>query len=430
VTKTLIVGLLLFTCVGLVFLLSPVRCLSDSRYALLMDQAILEHGTPNMMPYQVPRGISAPYVNHGYLWTIDIVSGRLLYVYPWGGPLLSLPAVAVSAAAGFRVAPFGIYNERNELALQVGLATILCAAAVWMFFDMAAAVLPLGWSVATALSAAFGTQLWSTASRSLWPQTWDLLLISLSVWLLMKPRLRPFALGTVLAWACFTRPQGFPIAFMVGVYVLLEFGWRPLLTYAAAGVAWTTAFAVILLYFFGHLVPLVYRGGLRFPQEFFFRLSGILVSPSRGLLVFVPIVVVPTYLTVRYWRRLPFRPLGLLAVAAITAQMIMTASWVVWWGGGSYGPRLLLDTIPWFVMLTILGVKAFLEDQTLTMRQRAAVINISLLLLTVSVAMNAVGATSVTAAISWNSTPSIDANPQRLWDWEHPQFLAWAQQDS
>jgi hypothetical protein len=409
---------------------SPVRCLSDSRYALLMDQAILQDGTPNMMPYQVERGRSAPYVNHGYLWTIDIVNGRLLYVYPWGGPLLSLPAVAISDAAGFKVAPRGIYNQRNELELQVWLAAILCASAVWMFFDLSAQVLPLGWSVAIALSAAFGTQLWSTASRSLWPQTWNLLLISLSIWLLMRPRIRPFTLGTALAWACFTRPQSLLIACIVGVFVLLEFGWRPLVLYATAGVAWTTGFAVMLLYFFGHLVPPVYRGGLSFPQEFFFRLGGILVSPSRGLLVFVPVVVVPTYLTARYWRRLPFRPLGLLAVAAIAAQMIMTASWVAWWGGGSYGPRLLLDTVPWFVVLTILGVKAFLEDQWLTMPERAAVTSIGLLLLTISVAMNAVGAMSVAAAISWNSNPSIDANPERVWDWEHPQFLAWAQRDS
>jgi hypothetical protein len=142
------------------------------------------------------------------------------------------------------------------------------------------------------------------------------------------------------------------------------------------------------------------------------------------------VVVVPTYLTARYWRRMPFRPLGLLAVAAIAAQMIMTASWAAWWGGGSYGPRLLLDTVPWFVVLTILGVKAFLEDQWLTMPERAAVTSIGLLLLTISVAMNAVGAMSVAAAISWNSNPSIDANPERVWDWEHPQFLAWAQRDS
>jgi hypothetical protein len=80
--------------------------------------------------------------------------------------------------------------------------------------------------------------------------------------------------------------------------------------------------------------------------------------------------------------------------------------------------------------IRVASITDILEDHTLTVPQRAAVINISLLLLTVSVAMNAVGATPVAAAISWNSTPSIDANPQRLWDWEHPQFLAWAQHDS
>jgi hypothetical protein len=425
VTKTL-VGLSLFICVGFVFLESPVRYLADSRYALLMDQAILERGTPNMKPYQVPRGVSSPYTNHGYLWTIDIVKGRLLYIYPWGGPLLSLPAVAVLNAAGFKVAPQGIYNEGNELALQVWFATVLCAAAVWLFFDMAATMLPLRWSVAIALSAAFGTQLWSTTSRNLWPQTWNLLLISLSVWLLMKPRIQPLVLGTVLAWACFARPQGSPIALMVGVYVLLEYGWRCLLPYAVAGAAWTAVFAATLLHFFGQLSSPVYRHGLSFPHEFFLRLSGILVSPSRGLLIFVPIVLMPLYLTLRYWQELSRRRLVLLALAAILSQIITIASWNVWWGGGSYGPRLLVDTIPWFLVLAVLGVKAFLDDQRLSVPERAAVISIGLLLLTVSVAMNAVGAMSASAT-SWSQKRSIDVNPQQVWDWGHPQFLAWAQ---
>jgi hypothetical protein len=47
-----------------------------------------------------------------------------------------------------------------------------------------------------------------------------------------------------------------------------------------------------------------------------------------------------------------------------------------------------------------------------------------MLLLIASVAMNAPGALSESANM-WNATPNIDTHPERLWDWRHPQFLAW-----
>jgi len=90
--------------------------------------------------------------------------------------MLSLPAVAVFNAFGFKVAPHRIYSAGNEMEMQAILAALLCALTVWVFYETAGFLLPMGWSLAVALSATFGTQIWSDASRSLWPQTWYLLL--------------------------------------------------------------------------------------------------------------------------------------------------------------------------------------------------------------------------------------------------------------
>lgn len=426
--KKRLVGLLLLLFVASVYYRAPVHFLSDSYFSLLMDEAILEHGSPNLMPYQVPRGQGVPFVNHGYLWTLDLVNGRLLYVFPWGGALLALPSVAVFEAAGLKVAPQGVYNPNNELKMQVYLTTISCALIVWLLFDTAAQTMPLGWSFTMAIGAALGTQIWSTASRSLWPQTWNLLLVSVAIWLLVRGRTRPILLGTALAWACFARPQSIPTAAMIGVYVLIEHGWQRFLECAVTVAVWAAVFAWVMLSSFGQLMPLGYQGGLDFPHEFLHRLEGVLISPSRGLFVFVPIALLPVYLTVRYWQVLPHRRLAILAIAAITLQVIMTASWVCWWGGGSYGPRLLLETIPWFFLLATLSIKPFLEDRQLTMQECAAVISAAILLLILSVAMNSVGALS-SSAVDWNGSVADCSipNPQQLWEWQHPQFLAWAQ---
>lgn len=55
----------------------------------------------------------------------------------------------------------------------------------------------------------------------------------------------------------------------------------------------------MMLFFFSQLSAPAYQAGIDFPHEFFHRLEGILVCPSRGLLVFVPIVLLPVYLTLQ-----------------------------------------------------------------------------------------------------------------------------------
>ena len=419
----------LFLFVAFVYQRSPVHYLADSSYSLLMDEAILEHGSPDLMPYQVPRGEGPHFPNHGYLRTIDIVNGRLLYIYPWGGALLSLPAVAFFDALGLKAAPGGVYDSHNERNIQARTAAILCAAVVAIMYVTASLFLSDGWSLAIALGAAFGTPLWSTASRSLWPQTWCVVLISLCIWELAKAKPRPVLLGTLLAWDCFARPQALPIVPVVSLYLLTEFGLPAFLKYSGAVVAWGSVFAATMLFFYGRLLPPVYASStasIDFYHGLLLRSGALLFSPSRGLLVFLPIVLFPLYLIVRYWRKLSHQRLALLALVVIFMHFLITASWAVWWGGWSYGPRMLMETIPWFVLLTIIGVRAFLDDGELPIRARFATIAAAILLLAVSVAMNAPGALSP-ASRRWDATPNIDDHPERLWDWKHPQFLAWAQ---
>lgn len=346
-----------------------------------------------------------------------------MYVYPWGGALLSLPAVAFFDALRLKAAPPpGVYRVTNELEVEAGTAAVLCAAIVVVVFETAILFLSCGWSLAIALGSAFGTPLWSSASRSLWSQTWYIALISLFIWELVKEKPRPVLLGTVLAWVCFARPQALPIVPIVSLYVLAEFGLPAFLKYATVGAAWGTVFAATMLYFFGRLLAPAYAvstGGIDFQHGLLLRAEGLLFSPSRGLLVFVPIVLLPLYLTMRFWRDLPHKRLALLALAVIVVHIVMTASWGLWWGGWSYGPRMLMETIPWFVLLTILGIKA-------TARPRPAMIWTAAALLALSVSVNAVGALSWSSA-TWNAQPSIDAAPERAWDWKRPQFLAWMQ---
>jgi hypothetical protein len=422
-----LIPLSLFFLVAFVYYESPVHYAEDSTYSLLMSEAILHQGSPNMFGYHVRR-VTGPGIVNDYSWQIAVVNGRLIYAYPWGLPILSLPAVAIANAVGYAVAPNHVYSRENEIRMQAVFSALLCALVACLVFEAAASLLPLWWSLTIALSVAFGTQMWSDVSRSLWPQAWYLLLVTWVICLLLHGRYRPWQLAMLLVWAGFVRPMTAPTLLILGLYILIELKFaRARVIYIASGLFWAGVLGGLMLFFVGHLLAPIYNNniGLMTTEGFTGRLLGSLFSPGRGLLIYVPLLLIPLYLSVCYWRQLPQRRLAVLALAAILTTTITLACWRRWWGGWSYGPRLLVETVPWFSLLAILGIKAFLDDSHITANRRAMRLAIAGLLLIVSIMMNVPGALSP-AGMEWNGKPNlIDAHPERLWDWRHPQFLAW-----
>ena len=418
-----LIGVALLLFVACIFYICPVHYLSDGGFSLLMDEAIIHKWTPDMSTYKPPRGHGGIYINGGYPWNIEIIKGRLLYVYPWGSSLLSLPVVALFNAAGFRVAPHHKYNGYDELRMQAIIATGLCAITIWVVYEAACYLLPLPWSLMVALGAAFGTPVWSSASRSLWPQTWAVLLTTIAIWILLSGSIRPLLLATVLAWSCLVRPQVIPDVVAITGYVLIRYERRFFWRYVATGAFWTIPICAMMVFFTGGFFSASYDPGmLDFPHQFWRRLSGVLLSPSRGFLVFSPVALVPLYLIIRYWKVLPERRLAILALVIIVMHLLMLSSWIAWWGGGSYGPRLLLEAVPWFVLLAILGIRAFVEDHSLSVRRRLVMGSIAALALAASSATNAPGALAANS-IGWRDLD--DQHLGALWDWHDPQFLCW-----
>jgi hypothetical protein len=80
----------------------------------------------------------------------------------------------------------------------------------------------------------------------------------------------------------------------------------------------------------------------------------MLLSPSRGLLVFSPFLVLAVPGAVRAWRRPGWEVLRPLSVAVATV-LLLDSFWFDWWGGWSYGPRRLTDLAP---ALTVLAAPA------------------------------------------------------------------------
>lgn len=268
---------------------------------------------------------------------------------------------------------------------------------------------------------ALGTGMWPVASQTLWQHATAICSAMAAIWLWSaadRPGIgRLLAIGLLLGWSLSARPQTAPMIAILAAGVLspVSGGRR------AAGllglIAPIAVFVALNLYWFGdpqggfpgvvrqnqsvHSVTSIWQ----WPWP---GMAGLLLSPSRGLLIFSPIVlaalvalaarVEPAHRSILRW-----------TAAAAAAQFLIYSSFSVWWGGFTYGPRYCLDILPALVPAAAVGA-ARLAGASRTVR---------------GVALAALAWSMLTAATgafcfphdNWNSDPeSVDRSHARLWD--------------
>jgi hypothetical protein len=429
------VGLFCFTL--LVFALSQVRQVTDSNYSMLVSQSLIEHGSFKLDAYPLPRldpMNRGYYTSNGAIYQLELANNHIYYHLPPGTSVLSVPYVALMKLFGIKATNAdGTYNRTGETMIEVSLAGILMAALAVVFFYTALLVLPLKWSVVVALGATFGTQAWSTASRALWTDTWGIVLLGLAVLMLVaheteKRRLNPIWLASLLAWTYFVRPTNAIHIIAITVY-LLVYHRKLFLPYAVTGAVWFAGFVAYSWHNYHQLLPNYYQSSRLNFSVFREALAGNLLSPARGLLVYVPVLLFVGYLLVRYWRYVRFQRLIVLSLAITIGHLIAVSGFPHWWGGHCFGPRFTTGLLPWLVLPAILGIDALLRwraERRQEMRpapwRDQLVMGCALLL--ISMFINGRGAMSH-ATWLWNSRPiGVDEHPERLWDWRQPQFMA------
>ena len=103
-----------------------------------------------------------------------------------------------------------------------------------------------------------------------------------------------------------------------------------------------------------------FRTLLTFPLESFesfstpllLGLTGLLVSPGKGLLWYVPLLWL-ALLGLSKWSRRRRLPDFLLATASLLAPIVLYALWYDWPGGRAWGPRMVVVTMPAVAMLAL-----------------------------------------------------------------------------
>lgn len=434
----------IFVTAFFVFWLSPVYQGGDSKYSMLVSEGLLQHGTFRLDSYHIPRlppKYGEDHIQNGDMYQLDVVGDHLYHFFPPGSPVLSAPYVALMNAFGVSAAnPDQTFDEQGEETIQRSLAALLMALLALVFFKTSRLLLPVGWSALAALGSAFGTQIWSTASRAVWSQTWEALLLGVVVWMLLaeetnRRKLNPILLGSTLAWMYFVRPSSAVCVVAVTVYMFI-FQRRLFLSYCLTGAMWLAGFVAYSWHNFHHVLPDYYMANRLQFGIFRVALAGNLISPSRGVFVFVPWLFFVVYLLVRFRRTQAFGHLVWLSVVIAAAQIIIASGFAHWWGGSSYGARMTTGIIPCCVLLGVLGLDAMRRhDHRAAQQQQAegpkawplkhrAMLLAGALLLMLGILINGRGALSTDTA-KWNDYPlNVDKRPERLWDWSYPQFAA------
>ncbi len=263
---------------------------------------------------------------------------------------------------------------------------------------------------------AFATTTWTTSSQALWQHGPSVLFIILTLAVLARRPNATWLAGLSAGLAVDARLSN--VFFLVAVIGVVGYSRRSLRS--AAQVALAAAVAGLPVAAYNWVVFRDLRGGYA-QFDYAFRgslaegFAGILISPSRGLLVYSPVLLagfVGLYLVSRRGTA-PGSPVYLVSAVFLVTQLVFFGWWDAWWGGWSYGPRLLTEAA---AVLVVLSVPA-LERLHLNRLARPAFV----ILLVYSASVQAIGALAYTGA--WDATPvNVDRDPGRLWDWQDSQI--------
>jgi hypothetical protein len=331
-----------------------------------------------------------------------------------------VPAL-IGAAIAWPAWKTGLIDVQAPLGppLLAKIAASSCVAlAVAVAYLTARRKLSRGLALLTAAGLGLGTGYWSSASQTLWQSETAALGLSFAVFLIAAgparhELLRGAAIGAALALAATARPQLAPTI----VVLLIGLAWRRSASAVIASSVVAIALGALMVVnvrWFGHpmgALPLLTQvnAEIHATGSTFALWSdgylGLLISPSRGLIVFSPIVLVAFAGIAAAVRRGP-RSSELWCLFGAAAQFVLYGSYSVWWGGHTFGPRYMLDVLPLLVPPAALALSRL---------RSPAWGGLAALALAWSIVVAATGAFCYPND-AWNTNPTdVDRDHGRLW---------------
>jgi len=338
-----------------------------------------------------------------------------------------LPSALAAGAVAWTLTKLHVLDPHAPLAAPFVAkltASALTAITVALAFLAAARRVTKRQAALIAVALGAGTNLWASVSQTLWQQETGLCAVMGTLLILTRREARAghvLAAGMLLGLAGWARPQLVPIVGVLALSMIVRWGMRgaiamvPIACFAALAIA-------INIAWFGHplgavpllesMHPALHATSGTVSATPWTSAAGLLVSPSRGLLVFSPVVAFAAF-GIAAARREGLRADLAWCLTAAGVEFVAYCFYQVWWGGHTFGPRYMLDILPLLVPPAAAGFPVIAD--------RRPVAVLASMCLAWSIGAAALGA-FVYPLEFWNLDPNIDVAHWRLWDWRDSQL--------
>jgi hypothetical protein len=163
---------------------------------------------------------------------------------------------------------------------------------------------------------------------------------------------------------------------------------------------------------FGNPLTTGYRADEDFSNNIFLGAYGLLFSPGKGLFVYAPFLAA---LPFGVWQFYKTRKRELIfSFLLFVFYLVLFSAWYYWWGGTNWGPRFLVPTLPFLVLLCAPFLELLLEPPPTVSRATLNVLRAVFVLLVGISVVNEFAGVSVHSLTHRMALTKISANA----DWD------------
>jgi len=364
-------------------------------------------------------------------WVKEI-DGHYLSVYPIVTPVLAMPLyIFPFLLMKLTHIPVDLFHPGFALIVPIMeklSASLIASFSSILVFLSARELINKRIAIIVALIFAFATNTWTISSQGLWQHGLVELFLAMSIYLVLINEKHAsgkiiICLGIISGLFVFNRPVD-SILLIPIIYYIFGLRDRRIAYYLCAMFISGVPFLLYNYHYFGNLfggmssVLGLFDGRSGFIMPF----MGLLISPSRGLFVYTPIML---FSILGYFRILQItnnkiRNFLFVMGMSILALIAVYASFGVWWAGWSYGPRFLTGMLPALAMFLGLYIKDINFNRK--NRKNLLVVCIFSILLIWSVFAQIVGAFYYPNGM-WDANPNVDLHPEKCWYWNDTQIM-------
>jgi hypothetical protein len=388
---------------------------------------------------------------------VESANGHLSSTYPIGNVILTFPLYFLFFV-GIKIAEFyqnfvlgnsvdflrladptfeGALQHYQKLAAVgvASLSTVIFYYANRLKFNGAIAIL-------STFIFAFATSTWMTGSQGLWQHGSSNLAVLCIIFCLLKAnrsqgkKRRILLVLTGVFCGLLPGIRSTSLLYSVAAIVYAFWMYRQEAFYLLLGLPSLLISASWNVYYFGFsLSKLVIGGYSRYDaqdasftdsyyiltlKQFLEGFSGLLINPSRGILVFTPVslLAIPGVWQLWKWRAGKDEKLFLGLTIAALGIFLQYCFFRVWTGGACYGPRYLTDILPVVCFAISYCLAHWLEKwnqgHLKWTRLKLAILTLLIAVSTLTQTVGAFGSTD------WDGIPGPAAN--RLWNWHDNQI--------